>query len=90
MKRCRKKTKTGQVDRPRSHIDLVLKIKNGPGAPAFAYQLEDFHLTSELGTGVSVAAPNPVISGPCPPVLLTNQVDELGLKTAASVFPSPS
>ena len=90
MKRCGKKTKTGQVDRPRSHFDLSLKIKNGPGAPAFAYQLEDFHLTSELGTGLSVDAPKPAISGPCPPVLLTNQVEEDGLNTAASVFPSPS
>ena len=48
------------------------------------------YLTSELGTGLSVDAPKPAISGPCPPVLLTNQVDEDGLKTVASVFPSPS
>ena len=63
---------------------LDLKFQKGRGIQCIDY------LVVELGTGVSVATPNPVISGPCPPVLLTNHVDEDGLNTAASVFPSPS
>ena len=63
---------------------LDLKFQKGRGIQCADY------LIIELGTGVSVDNPNPAISGPCPPVLLTNHVDEDGLKTAASVLPSPS
>ncbi len=47
------------------------------------------YLTNALGSGTSPAMPNCCIKVP-PPDLFAYQVDDEGLNTAASIFPSPS